>query len=56
MKEHRRPRYRTGLRNRDRNGIGTYSRTNKTALADHYARYDNGIQKFPDKIRPGVVD
>ncbi len=44
------PHMRTGLRNQERTGIGTYSRKNKRAVADHYAKYISGIQVTSERI------
>lgn len=44
----------SGLRNRHRNGRGTYSRQNKIARADRYGKYENGRCLYPDHIKEWI--
>lgn len=41
---------RSGLRNKQRSGIGTYSRLQKSRRADRYGTYINGRQTEPGRI------
>lgn len=43
-------RKRTGLRNRFRNGQGTYSRLDKASTADRYGEWKYGQQTRSEKI------
>lgn len=42
------PRNRTGLRNRSRRGVSSYSEQNKSNRADRYGTFSNGVRISPD--------
>jgi hypothetical protein len=43
-------RRRTGLRNRRRQGVGTYSAQGKARAADRYGRFSMGVPQSSDSI------